>query len=100
MSTTPKWIQPVSVAVEKLNKTKANLEADFDYGVDILRRSLLANNCFEVGKLTEKEQSAARRHISKFSNEAHELPDYLFEGLRNHSNDWLAREYFLNTLTQ
>ena len=100
MSTTPKWIQPVSVAVEKLNKTKANLEADFDYGVNILRKTLLMNNSFEVGNLTTKEQNAARRYISKFSNEAHELPDYLFEGLRNQSNDWLAKEFFLNTVTQ
>jgi hypothetical protein len=96
MNNTPKWIQPVSVAVEKINKTKANLEADFDYGVNILRKALLQNNSFEVGNLPEKEQRAARRYISKFADERDELPEYLFEGLRNQTNDWLAKEFFIN----
>ena len=100
MSITPHWIKPVSVAVDKINKTKANIAGDFDYGVNILRRALLANNSFEVGNLTEKEQRAARRHISRFSDEKDEPPEYLFEGLRNQSNDWLAKEYFLNKIDQ
>ena len=99
MSKLPHWIQPVSVAIEKINKVKQNIESDFDYGVNILRRALLQNDSFEIGNLSDVEQRAARRYISKFSNEDMEIPNYLFEGLRNQSNDWLAREFFINKLS-
>jgi len=99
MRGTPHWIQPVSVAIEKRNASAKNIESDFDYGVNILRKALLQNDSFEIGNLTDSEQKAARRYITKFSDEGDSIPQYLFDGLRNHSNDWLAREFYINKLS-
>lgn len=95
MSGVPHWILPASKAVDKINKTKKNLDNDFFYGIEILRRCLLANNSFDIDRLSEKEKRAARRVISKISNEEDTIPEYLFNGLREKDSEWFKKNVLI-----
>lgn len=91
MSGVPHWIMPVAAAIDKINKAKDNLSKDFFYGIEVLRKSLLANNSFDIDNLSEGDKRAARRVISKLSNEDERLPEYLFDGLREKDGEWFKK---------
>ena len=86
------WVMPLSVAIEKIQLVKYNLGKDRSHCLNILRGALLANNSFDVDNLSDENKRAVSRIISSIGNEREDLPEFIFEGLRNHNNDWIISQ--------
>ena len=71
---------------------ESKLSRDRGNCLNILRRALLANNSFDVDKLSDSDRRAVSRIVSFIGNEQDELPEYIFEGLRGHDNEWILNQ--------
>jgi|TARA_R110000765_G_scaffold221706_2_gene325646 hypothetical protein len=83
MNNTPHWVKPNAYAVKSIRETNARLKNDTYVGVTALRKSLLENNSFDMGCLSDSDGRAARRALSLICENGDEIPKHIFDDLRS-----------------